>query len=51
MLAALNDIIRTRQDAYWELGYGGTRATIVVRTLALGGGSVVAPVALPNERR
>lgn len=51
MLDALNAVVRTREGAEWELGYMHNRATIAVSTLELSGGSVMAPLALPQARR
>jgi hypothetical protein len=51
MLDALNAVVRAGGELEWQLGYTGGLATIAVTTFDWRGGSVMAPVALPETRR
>jgi hypothetical protein len=54
MLDALNAVVRAHGDLEWQLGYpGGSeyRAVITLNTLEYPGDAVLAPVALPQDRR
>ena len=50
MLEALNALVRAGGELEWQLGYTGGLATIAVTTFDWRGGSVIAPVALPQAR-
>lgn len=47
IIDALNAVVRADNDSEWQFGYIESRATVEVSALALSGGSVMAPVALP----
>jgi len=49
LLEALNTLVRSRQGAEWQFAYTGRgMGVLIVSTLDLSGGDVIAPVALPR---